>query len=184
LGGALAVEFVLRHPRRVSALVLVASGVSGHMPDLNELFRAFASGMKAFISVLRGGDPAPFIDRLLTSPDSPRRDAGRALLRRMLLDNAHVFTQFPPGPAFPKLLDPPSAGRLGEIGVPTLVMVGERDLGNAKRFADILQQGIPGATMVTVAAAGHFPNLDDPEFFNDTVIQFLTVTRSSPPADP
>jgi Tn3 transposase DDE domain len=78
------------------------------MPDLSELFRALASAMEAFMSVLRGGDPAPFIDRLLAPPATPRRNPGRALLRQMLLDNAHVFTQFPPGPAFRKLLDPPS----------------------------------------------------------------------------
>jgi pimeloyl-ACP methyl ester carboxylesterase len=90
----------------------------------------------------------------------------------MLLDNAHLWTQ-PPGSAKP--IDPPAIGRLGEIGVPTLVIVGERDLGNKKRIAEILQHGIPGATKMVVAGAGEFPNLDDPEFFNDAVLRFLAA---------
>jgi hypothetical protein len=41
-------------------------------------------------------------------------------------------------------MDPPAIGRLGKIGVPTPVKVRERDLGNKKRIAEILQQLISG----------------------------------------
>jgi len=175
-GASIALEFALQNPQRASALVLAASGLSGFTLDIRELSESeeFAPMMQAFLSLQQGGDPAQFIDRLVTEPHTrPSRDDTRELLRRLLLDNAHVFTQFPP--AMVKPGGPPAAGRLGEIGVPTLVIVGQRGEEILKRIADVLQQGIPGATKVIIPAAGNNPNLDDPEFFNDAVLRFLTA---------
>ncbi len=179
LGGSIALEFALQHPQRVSALVLAGSGLSGSTLDIRELSEGFAPMIEDFVRVLHGGDPAPLIDRIVAEPHTtPSRADSRELLRRLLLDNAHVFTQF--APSGPKPTDPPAAGRLGEVRVPTLVMAGERDLEIVKRIADSLQQAIPGATKVIVPGGGNLPNLDDPDFFNNTVMQFLGAIRSLP----
>jgi pimeloyl-ACP methyl ester carboxylesterase len=180
LGGSIALEFAVQHPQRVSALVLAGSGLSGSTLDINELSEALAPMMDAFAGVLSGGDPEPFINRLVAEPHSrPSRDDGRELFRRMLLDNAHVFTQLVP--SGPRPAEPPAIGRLGEIRVPTLILVGERDMENVKRAADTLQQGIPRARKVVVAGAGNLLNLDDPDFFNETVINFLSTIEPLQP---
>jgi len=44
-------------------------------------------------------------------------------------------------------------------------------------MAEILQHGSPGATKMVVGA-GEFPNLDDPEFFNDALNGARTWPRS------
>ncbi len=182
VGGSIAVEFALQCPQRVSALVLAGSGLRGSGLDMSELSETFAPLVEDFLSVVQGGDPATLIGRIVAEPHTrPSRDDTRELLRRMLLDNAHVFTQFRTQftPSGPRPAEPPAIGRLGEIRVPTLVMVGERDLEIVKRVADILQQSIPAARKVVVAGAGNFPNLDDPDFFNDTVLRFLSAVGPS-----
>ena len=62
--------------------------------------------------------------------------------------------------------------RLGEIDVPALVMVGEKDE-QFLRAADVLASRLPRATRVTFAGAGHILNLDVPQEFDATLLRFL-----------
>ena len=65
--------------------------------------------------------------------------------------------------------------------VPTLIVIGERDLEIVKRIADTIQQGIPDAQKLSIPGAGNLPNLDDPDFFNARVLQFLMAIGPSQP---
>ncbi|NJD20119.1 MAG: alpha/beta fold hydrolase [Gemmatimonadetes bacterium] len=68
---------------------------------------------------------------------------------------------------------PDSFPRLGEIRVPTLVIVGEEDTltppAEARRIAD----GVKEARLVVLPGAGHLANLEKPEAFNAVVADFL-----------
>jgi 3-oxoadipate enol-lactonase len=68
--------------------------------------------------------------------------------------------------------DPPAAQRLHEIGAPTLIVVGERDLPDFHAIADTLQQ-IPNARKVVLPAVGHMGNTENPSRFNEGVMDFL-----------
>jgi pimeloyl-ACP methyl ester carboxylesterase len=61
---------------------------------------------------------------------------------------------------------------LPSIGVPTLVLWGERDEAFAKP-GEYMAAKIPGAKKVVLAGAGHAANLDQPEAFNAAVGEFL-----------
>ena len=73
-----------------------------------------------------------------------------------------------------RVLDPPATQRLHEIKVPTLVIVGERDLVDFHTIADTLQQGIFGARKVVMPGVGHMANLEAPEKFDEIVLGFLS----------
>ena len=60
-------------------------------------------------------------------------------------------------------LDPPSIQQLGRISIPTLVIVGERDVPDVRAIADILHQRLPYASKVVMAGVGHMSNMEDPE---------------------
>ena len=75
--------------------------------------------------------------------------------------------------------DPPAIERLGEITVPTLVVIGERDAADFHRIADILHQGIPDARKVVIPGAGHVVNMEYPDEFNQTVLGFLAEIEES-----
>ncbi|MCP4360672.1 MAG: alpha/beta fold hydrolase [Chloroflexi bacterium] len=68
---------------------------------------------------------------------------------------------------------PDSTLTLAEIDVPVLVIHGEDDqlipLGEAKEMAEAL----PNGRLVTIPNAGHLPNLEQSDAFNDAVIDFL-----------
>jgi 2-succinyl-6-hydroxy-2,4-cyclohexadiene-1-carboxylate synthase len=67
---------------------------------------------------------------------------------------------------------PSMVERLGEISCPTTVIVGANDTG-LRGSADVLAAGIPGATLVVIADAGHSPQEDQPEAWTAAVQHHL-----------
>ncbi len=63
--------------------------------------------------------------------------------------------------------------RLGEIGVPTLVVIGEADMPDFQGTSKALHKGIPGAKKSVIRGAGHLPNMEQPERFNEVLLGFL-----------
>jgi len=59
------------------------------------------------------------------------------------------------------------------IKIPTLIIIGERDLPDLHGMADTLKRGIPGAKKIVMSDVGHMVNMEDPERFNEIVLEFL-----------
>jgi pimeloyl-ACP methyl ester carboxylesterase len=68
---------------------------------------------------------------------------------------------------------PDSTPFLGQIAVPTLVLVGELDPTTPVSEARIMAERIPNATLVTIPGAGHLSNMEQPEAFNRAVGEFM-----------
>ena len=71
-------------------------------------------------------------------------------------------------------LEIPAAKQLDKIDVPTLVIVGERDLQDFRDIADALERGIPKATKVVIPGVEHMANMEAPGKFNEVVLSFLS----------
>jgi len=69
------------------------------------------------------------------------------------------------------------AQRLAEITTPTLIIIGDREMAGLQRAGNFLQQQIPGANQITLKAAGHVVNLEQPRLFNQAVDNFLARLR-------
>jgi 3-oxoadipate enol-lactonase len=65
--------------------------------------------------------------------------------------------------------------RLGEIGVPTLVIVGELDIETPVAYAETLAAGIPDAELRVIPGAGHLTPAEAPTEFNALVRRFLAA---------
>ena len=63
--------------------------------------------------------------------------------------------------------------RLGEVGVPTLVVVAQDDMVTPKFYSDELAKAIPGASYVVLDGGGHFAPQVMPEPYNRAVGAFL-----------
>lgn len=62
---------------------------------------------------------------------------------------------------------------LGKISVPTLVVAGSEDGVRKPQDAEFIQCGIVGSRSVMIEDAGHLMNMEQPEEFNDTLLEFL-----------
>jgi 3-oxoadipate enol-lactonase len=72
-----------------------------------------------------------------------------------------------------RVLQPPPTEQLGTIDMPTLVIVGERDLPEFQAIAELLHQRVPHATKVVIPGVGHMSNMEAPAQFNALVLEFL-----------
>jgi len=72
-----------------------------------------------------------------------------------------------------ELLVPDLAQRLGEIGVPTLLVIGEEDVPDMHAIAERLAREIPGARLETIRDTAHVPNMERPREFDELVLPFL-----------
>ena len=67
--------------------------------------------------------------------------------------------------------------RLGEIRVPTLIIVGKKDFVCSERMARVLHAGIPGSTLVVLPHSGHMGHVEEAGEFARAVSEFLSRTR-------
>ncbi|MCP4661331.1 MAG: alpha/beta fold hydrolase [bacterium] len=168
-GGQLAVDFALAHPERVTTLVLVGAVVGGM--DYSTHFTA--RNLRILGPLYQAQDVAATIELLTADPYStaPESSAVRERVRQILTANPHHLTG-PRGLARePELAALP---RLGDLSVPTLIVVGAADIPDVHAHAGALAAGIPGARRVVLPGGGHLVHLEAPEAFNQVVLDFLT----------
>jgi pimeloyl-ACP methyl ester carboxylesterase len=73
----------------------------------------------------------------------------------------------------PQPLDPPAAERLDEIGLPVLVLVGTADELGGVLAGRHLAACAAGARLVEFEGVAHMIQLEEPERFNQVVLDFL-----------
>jgi pimeloyl-ACP methyl ester carboxylesterase len=165
MGGRVVVDFSLLHPERVSGIIAVDAVLAGYkFVEWNTAPVAQAAKDKG----LAAAREAWLGDALFTTANARPQVAAR--LRTMVQDYSGWHWEHPnPWTA----LQPPTLERLGEIRAPTLVIVGQQDLPDFQRMADLLAQGIRGAQHVRLAGAGHMSNMEEPAAFLSAVRSFL-----------
>ncbi|HEY7125274.1 MAG TPA: alpha/beta hydrolase [Ktedonobacterales bacterium] len=170
-GGMVALQYATRHPAGLAGLILVGTAASqrfvqgsiyepGH-PRAEEMNRARAA--------LATGTPEGMAEwrrvvwslSVLDVEHTPRPAGMRSAFS---LERLQGFTR--DLPAFD--LEP----LLGQIRVPTLILVGRHDpqcpLENSERMA----AAIPGARLVICEHSGHFPYLEEPEVARPALEEF------------
>jgi pimeloyl-ACP methyl ester carboxylesterase len=66
-----------------------------------------------------------------------------------------------------------TSAALSKITVPTLIMVGELDAVTPPQAARFIHDNIPNSELQLIPAAGHMSNLENPQVFNSTLMDFL-----------
>ena len=171
LGSVVAVDFALEYPNRVMALVLAGPGISGRrrsdllsalLADIDRIYRE------------RGLDPA--IERELEiwlAGMSRSMDEIDPQIVEAVREMDRWYSARLDAGAKPQQLVPPAVGRLGEVSVPSLIIVGDRDLEDVADAANRLHAGIRESRLVRMHGVAHVPNMERPDEFNHLVLDFL-----------
>ena len=70
---------------------------------------------------------------------------------------------------------------LAGIRTPTLVVTGAEDRLTPLRYGRFLAETIPGARLLEISGAGHFPQLEQPAALNLALREFLADLRAASP---
>jgi pimeloyl-ACP methyl ester carboxylesterase len=161
MGGVVAQHFVLRHPSRVSRLLLVATGAVMGDPAAG-LARADA------IAAAPWDEAAvrPVVAGFFREP--PPADRLDACCRIALMASHQAAVEAMRSNAGSRTLD-----RLGEIQVPTLIVQGRHDRARTPEHGAAMRDRIPGARLEILEASGHTPQLEEPDAFHALVLPFL-----------
>lgn len=169
--GQIALDFALEFPDRVRSLVVANGGVSGYDAP--------------------GGDPAAWeepekweatgdweplaaweADFWVNGEGQPAYRADRAIRDRV---HEWILTNYlaEKTDAEPQVLVPPAAGRLSELRVPLLVIIGSVDEASTQASCRFLAESVPDARLEVFEGAAHMVNMEQPERFNRLLRDFL-----------
>jgi pimeloyl-ACP methyl ester carboxylesterase len=144
--------------------------------DYTEHFfgRNFANFRPAFES----DDVAGAVARWAEDPwlTDARNTESRAFLRAALTKHPEAAVRKAPRSKPP---EKPALPRLGEIRVPTLLVVGASDIPDVHAHVGAIAAGIRGAERTVVPDAGHLVHLERPDVFNARVLSFLRPTEEA-----
>jgi pimeloyl-ACP methyl ester carboxylesterase len=171
-GGSIVLDFALEHPDRIAGLVIVASSPGGFVfegeppPQWEEMAAAFKQGDYSRAAELEVQIWVDGPQRKPEQVDPVIRTRVHDMDQIALANEALAL-----GNELP--LDPPAYARLGEIACPVLIVYGDLDDPNIVRAADFMAAHISQARLELVPGTAHFPNMEQPERFNQIVIDFL-----------
>jgi len=172
-GGLIALDFALAYPEYVAALVLGAPSVSGAKPS--ERIKQFWE--EEDLALEKGDfDEATEINLRLWV-DGPHRTPSqvnpvvREQVREMQLA---IFKKGIPDDVEEIGLNPPAIERLGDVKIPIQVMVGDLDLEEKQDLVNRLASEFPEARKVVIPGVAHMLNMEEPEVFNQSVLNFLS----------
>jgi pimeloyl-ACP methyl ester carboxylesterase len=171
-GGNVALDITVAHSERVERLILISPSIGdGHeSPEI----RAFGEREDA---ALERGDPDGATEenvRFWVVGSHRKRDDVDPKVCQLVFDMQRLAFDNPiPEGLTVERLDPPARERLGEIRVPTLIVVGDLDVDHVGRVARRLSETIPGARLEVMRGTAHVPTLEKPTEWLDLLRETL-----------
>ena len=188
LGGGIAMQFSYQFPERCERMVLVDSGGLGR--DVSILLRAATLPGSEFVLPLLAAtrllDAGHLAGRLLNRvglrarTDIEEIARGHATLADAATRAAFVHTL--------RAVVEPGGQRVDASNrlylaahIPFLLIWGERDSIIPVAHGRATHAALPGSRLEVFADSGHFPQLDEPERFIETLIDFIDSTEPAAP---
>ena len=161
LGGEIAIDYSLAYPDTLLSLTLADTSLGGYSSTVDWRVYAKEQGLeKAKENWLNH----PVFSTTKTKPEVFTQ------LKQMVKDYSgwHWLNDDPR-----VKLHPPATNRLGEIVVPTQIIVGEQDLDYYHSIADIMADKIKNSKLEYIGNAGHMVNLENTVEFNIVLQKFI-----------
>ena len=169
-GGLIGMRWTCDHPKAIGALAVSGTGFfpDGKWHGLGEALRTEGAGEAVVDAIDRDGFAAMLRQTGRGFDDDAIEEYWKAYATE---EQRRAHLALYRSGDFAKLA--PYEGKLAELGIPTLILWGERDtfapVGGAYRF----DRQIPESKLVLLPDAGHFVFEDDPERCSAEVVGFL-----------
>jgi len=173
MGGMLALEYAIKNPQKIKALILLGPGLCGLELDVEEP-EELSAAKKAF----REGD-LNLLAEIETQIwfDSTDQDPGHVdcSMRALLYEMQHSLRSQKVGR---KGIGQPEEKQaiqefISQVDFPVLVVIGSYDLSYMHAAADYLIDHVRSARKEIIEDAAHLPNLDQPQLCLEVVDSFL-----------
>ena len=176
MGGYIALRAVERNPERIRALILADTRSE---PDGNEGKARRAAQAK----LVKTEGMAPFAETFLKSLFWERTFQDRPeivqAVREMILATSPLAVA---GTLIALAARTDTTPSLFGIKVPVLILVGQHDALTPPSASHAMKDKIPGAEIRVLARSAHVSNLENPEDFNEHLIDFLRKIQKPSPA--
>ncbi len=165
LGGMIGLTHALAHPGVITRMVLADTTAgypeAAHAGWRDRIAAVRAKGMEAVVE----GTVARWFTPEFVSREPNRIEPFRAVIRATPAEGFIGCCE--------AIVGYNVQARLGDIAVPTLVLVGAEDQATTPDMAQAIADGIPGARRVLIEKAAHQSNIEQPEAFNAAMEPFL-----------
>lgn len=170
-GGFVALQMAIRHPGIASRLILADCGAA-FSEEGRQAFRAMAAASKAkgLSAITDVAMRRLFAPEFQAQHPDLMRDRREAFLRsdpEVIQAACHALAELDLRP------------RLGEVRVPTLVLVGEHDEATPPPMSRELAALLPDARLRIIPGCAHVPQLQSPEVFLDAIGDFLPAPSAA-----
>ncbi|MFE0629607.1 alpha/beta fold hydrolase [Streptomyces sp. NPDC058864] len=171
MGGQIVMEFQRLFPGRTTGLLLADTFPGAETAEGRRARDAMAERL---LSEGMSGYADEVLDRMIAPRNVTALPGVAAHVLRMMRGTS------PQGAAAAlrgRALRPDYGAVLTAVQVPALIVVGREDVYTPVAEAEAMHAAVRGSRLVVVEGAGHLPNLERPEEFNDALLRFL---RSCP----
>ena len=182
-GGAVAAEFAATRPERTTALVLVGAVVEPDPAD--PAAPGLAAALEELMVLLAPREAArerADLPAAVAADLDVWASAHHGAARAQLQDWGTANPYFHFGMFEHEELDQLGAAALGKVTAPALVIVGDQDVEMARRSAEHVAAGIPGARLQVFSGADHYVSTAQPEMFTAVLRSFLAASTAPPTA--
>ena len=171
MGGQIVLDLYRLFPQKFNALIIADSDARSETPETRSQRLAKAEDILKYGMIKHTDDTIHqyISERSMKNPNvyaplyammSKTRPEGAAAAHRGRADRRDHTQMLP------------------HITVPSLIIVGSEDYFTPLPVARIMSDAIPGARLVVVEDAGHLPNMEAPEIFNNALNEFLITQKT------
>ena len=168
MGGYISFAFYRRYPQLVAGMILAATRAGADSEEAK-------TNRDNAAQLTKQHGSQPVIDSMLPIVMAPRTYQDRPELVSQV---AGIMESTSPSGMISALMGmksrPDSTPTLGQIGVPTLIVHGADDQIIPVSESEAMHTGIQGSNLEIIPDAGHLPNLEQTQLFNQAVEDFLS----------
>jgi pimeloyl-ACP methyl ester carboxylesterase len=171
MGGYIALNAVIDHPKRFSALILADTNCTADMPE------TILNRMRT-IAILKEGTVGKFADeslrKLFCSESIANNIAEIELIRAMIVKTSKqsICSTLRALAARGE-----TCSKLPVVKIPVLILVGKEDRITPAEAATIMHDKMKGSKLHVIEHAGHLSSIENPGEFNEQLKKFLSSLK-------